>query len=117
MADLKVSIRFFDDVPVRSVWDDETAKWWMCAADVVAALADILCPDLSGKVIKAVKDICMDLLQTSDRADFNGIDQSALKELISLLFALFINRASDGREPPEENILLPALYNGNQRIP
>ena len=39
-GEVKVSIRFFDNAPVRSVWDDETAKWWMCAADVAGALTD-----------------------------------------------------------------------------
>ena len=52
MADLKVSIRFFDDIPVRSVWDDETAKWWMCAADVVAALAETSNPRVYWATVK-----------------------------------------------------------------
>ncbi len=52
MADLKVSIRFFDDVPVRSVWDDETAKWWMCAADVVASLAETSNPRVYWATVK-----------------------------------------------------------------
>jgi cell filamentation protein len=52
MADLKVSIRFFDDVPVRSVWDDETAKWWMCSADVVAALAETSNPRVYWATVK-----------------------------------------------------------------
>lgn len=52
MADLKVSIRFFDDVPVRSVWDDETAKWWMCAVDVVAALAETSNPRVYWATVK-----------------------------------------------------------------
>ncbi|MBR1566720.1 MAG: Fic family protein [Oscillospiraceae bacterium] len=26
-------------MPVRSVWDDASAKWWLCAVDAVAALA------------------------------------------------------------------------------
>ena len=52
MADLKVSIRFFDDVPVRSAWDDETAKWWMCAADVVAALAETSNPRVYWATVK-----------------------------------------------------------------
>ena len=52
MADLKVSIRFFDDGPVRSVWDDETAKWWMCAADVVAALAETSNPRVYWATVK-----------------------------------------------------------------
>ena len=44
MNNTKVSIRFFDDTPVRSVWDDDSAKWWLCASDVVAALAETANP-------------------------------------------------------------------------
>ena len=40
MDDIKVSIRFYDNIPVRSVWDDTAAKWWLCAVDVVAALVE-----------------------------------------------------------------------------
>ena len=52
VADVKISIRFFDDVPVRSVWDDETAKWWMCAADVVEALANTKNPRMYWATVK-----------------------------------------------------------------
>ena len=34
----KTSIKFFDDVPIRSVWDEETSLWWLCAVDVIEAL-------------------------------------------------------------------------------
>ena len=34
----KTSIRFFEDVPMRAVWDDESAKWWFCAMDIAEAL-------------------------------------------------------------------------------
>ena len=34
----KTSIRFFENIPVRAVWDEESAKWWFCAADVAEAL-------------------------------------------------------------------------------
>ncbi len=37
---IKTSIRFFDNKPVRSVWDEETAKWWLCAVDIINALTD-----------------------------------------------------------------------------
>ena len=40
MQSIKISIRFFDDKPVRSVWDDETSSWRMCAVDAVSALVD-----------------------------------------------------------------------------
>lgn len=35
---IKTSIRFFEDIPVRAVWDDELSKWWFCAADIAEAL-------------------------------------------------------------------------------
>ncbi len=35
---LKTSIRFFEEIPVRAVWNDEDSKWWFCAADVAEAL-------------------------------------------------------------------------------
>lgn len=35
---LKTSIRFFEDIPVRAVWDEDTSKWWFCAVDIAEAL-------------------------------------------------------------------------------
>ena len=52
MTDIKISIRFFDDLPVRSVWDDDTAKWWMCAVDVIAALAETSNPRIYWATVK-----------------------------------------------------------------
>jgi cell filamentation protein len=34
----KLSIRFYRDIEVRAVWDDEQNKWWFSAIDVVAAI-------------------------------------------------------------------------------
>ncbi len=35
---MKTSIRFFQDIPVRAVWNEETSKWWFCAMDIAQAL-------------------------------------------------------------------------------
>ena len=35
---IKTSIRFFNNIPVRSVWDEETSKWWLCAVDIIESL-------------------------------------------------------------------------------
>lgn len=35
---VKTSIRFFEDIPVRAVWDEELSKWWFCATDIAEAL-------------------------------------------------------------------------------
>ena len=34
----KTSIRFFEEIPVRAVWNDEDSKWWFCATDIAEAL-------------------------------------------------------------------------------
>ncbi len=35
---IKTSIRFFEDIPVRAVWNDKDSKWWFCATDIAEAL-------------------------------------------------------------------------------
>lgn len=49
---VKMSIRIFDDIPVRSVWDDETSKWWMAAVDIVGALVDTNNPRIYWATVK-----------------------------------------------------------------
>jgi len=34
----KTSIRFFEDIAIRSVWDEQTSKWWFCATDIIEAV-------------------------------------------------------------------------------
>ena len=34
----KTSLRFFENIPVSVVWDEESAKWWFCAMDIAEAL-------------------------------------------------------------------------------
>ena len=52
MKTIKTSIRFFDTVPVRSVWDEETAKWWLCAMDVISAVVDTTNPRVYWATVK-----------------------------------------------------------------
>ena len=52
MGSVKTSIRFFNDIPVRSVWDDDTATWWLCATDVITALTDTTNPRVYWATIK-----------------------------------------------------------------
>ena len=34
----KISIRFFNDREVRAIWDEENAKWWFSAIDIIRAI-------------------------------------------------------------------------------
>ena len=92
MADVKISIRFFDDIPVRSVWDDETAKWRMCAADVAAALTDTKNPRVYWATVKRRNPElfanCKQLkLPARDGKRYltDVIDETALQALIALI--------------------------------
>ncbi len=40
MSKEKISIRFFDDREVRTVWDEKNSKWWFSVLDIVAVLTD-----------------------------------------------------------------------------
>ena len=35
---MKTSIRFYNDCEVRTVWDEENAKWWFSVLDVVRVI-------------------------------------------------------------------------------
>lgn len=35
---IKTSIRFFEDIPLRAVREDETSKWWFYAVNIAEAL-------------------------------------------------------------------------------
>ena len=66
---IKTSIRFFEDIPVRAVWDEETSKWWFCATDVAEALTKSKNPRSYWNAIKRrnpqLSTICRQLKLTS----------------------------------------------------
>ena len=39
-SNTKISIRFFDDLVVRAVWNEENAKWWFSVLDIVAVFTN-----------------------------------------------------------------------------
>ncbi len=49
---LKTSIRFFEDIPVRAVWDEQTSQWWFCSADIAEALTNSKNPRVYWATIK-----------------------------------------------------------------
>ena len=92
MKDFKISIRFFDDAPVRSVWDDASAKWWLCAVDVVAAIADTTNPRIYWYTVKRRNNQllanCKQLkLPASDGKKYKTdvIDETTLNSLMAVI--------------------------------
>ena len=48
----KTSIRFFENIPVRAVWEEESAKWYFCATDIAEALTKSKNPRVYWATIK-----------------------------------------------------------------
>jgi len=89
---IKTSIRFFDNVPVRSVWDEETLRWWLCAVDIVQALGVSTAPRKYWNTLKGrntqLSSICRQLkLTASDGKKYltDVINDDGLNLLISVL--------------------------------
>ncbi|MBQ0111257.1 MAG: Fic family protein [Oscillospiraceae bacterium] len=88
----KTSIRFFENLPVRAVWDQETAKWWFCATDICEALTKSANPRKYWNTIKSRKSqlssICRQLkLKAKDGKYYNTdvVDESGLNTLIAVI--------------------------------
>ena len=88
----KTSIRFFENVPVRAVWDDESSKWWLCAMDIVEALTKSKNPRKYWNTIKTrnaeLSSICRQLkLKAKDGKFYNTdvVDESGLNIILALI--------------------------------
>lgn len=89
---LKTSIRFFEDIPVRAVWDDETAKWWFCAVDIAEALTKSKNPRIYWAQFKRRNSqlitICKQLrLTASDGKKYmtDVVDDAGVNAIIALI--------------------------------
>lgn len=89
---MKTSIRFFEDVPVRAVWDDDTSKWRFCAMDIAEALTDTVNPRKYWNTFKTrnseLSSICRQLkLKAKDGKfyDTDVVDESGLNMVVALI--------------------------------
>ena len=88
----KTSIRFFENIPVRAVWDDESSKWWFCAMDIAEALTKSKSPRKYWNTIKTRKpelsSICRQLkLKAKDGKFYNTdvVDENSLNTVLALI--------------------------------
>ena len=87
---IKTSIRFFDDIPVRAVWDEQSSKW--CAADIAEALTKSKNSRSYWNAVKRRKPelstICRQLkLTASDGKKYKTdvVDEDGVNTLIALV--------------------------------
>lgn len=89
---LKTSIRFFENIPVRAVWDESSSKWWFCATDIAEALTKSKNPRSYWNAIKRRKSelstICRQLkLTASDGKKYltDVVDDEGVNTVIALI--------------------------------
>ncbi|MBQ3596662.1 MAG: Fic family protein [Clostridia bacterium] len=89
---VKTSIRFFNNVAVRSVWDEDTSKWWLCAVDIIEALISSTAPRKYWNTLKnrnsQLSSICRQLkLTAKDGKKYmtDVIDDNGLNTLIAVI--------------------------------
>ncbi len=89
---LKTSIRFFDDVPVRAVWNEETSTWWFCAVDIAESLTASKSPRKYWNTLKSrnsqLSSICRQLkLPARDGKTYltDVIDDNGIHTLITII--------------------------------
>ena len=89
---VKTSIRFFNNFAVRSVWDENTSKWWLCAVDIIEALISSTAPRKYWNTLKSrngqLSSICRQLkLTAKDGKKYmtDVIDDNGLNTLIAVI--------------------------------
>ncbi|MBR2970997.1 MAG: Fic family protein [Clostridia bacterium] len=89
---IKTSIRFFDNIPVRAVWNEETSKWWFCAVDIAEALTASKAPRKYWNTLKSrnpqLSSICRQLkLPARDGKTYltDVLDDSGVNLLIATI--------------------------------
>ncbi len=88
----KTSLRFFENIPIRAVWDEESSKWWFCAMDIAEALTKSKNPRVYWATVKRRNPqliaICKQLkLNAKDGKLYNTdvVDESGLNTVIALI--------------------------------
>lgn len=89
---MKTSIRFFENIPVRAIWDNDTSKWWFCAMDIAEALTKSQNPRSYWNALKRRKNelstICRQLkLTAKDGKAYltDVVDENGLNTVIALI--------------------------------
>ena len=88
----KTSIRFFNKIPVRARWDDQTSSWWYAATDLISAFVESNNPRVYWNTTKKrnpeLAAFCRQLKLTAEdgkRYNTDCLNENGVKELLLIL--------------------------------
>ena len=98
----KTSIRFFNTVPVRARWDEETSSWWYAATDLIAAFTQSRNPRIYWNTLKnrnsELSAFCRQLKITASDGKRYRTDCLNEEGVRQLLFVLPIKNSGNVRD-------------------
>ena len=81
----KTSMRFFENIPLRAVWEEDSSKWFFCATDIAEALTKSNNPRVYWATIKRRNPeliaICKQLKLKAKDAKYYNTDVVEEKDL------------------------------------
>lgn len=88
----KTSIRFFNNVPIRTIWDEESLSWWYSAVDLINAITNSTNSRRYWNTLKSRNNYLKEFIKVCKLTSRDGkryltdiIDEEGIKQVILLI--------------------------------
>ena len=88
----KTSIRFFNNVPIRAIWDEESLSWWYSAVDLINAITNSTNSRRYWNTLKSRNNYLKEFIKICKLTSRDGkryltdiIDEEGIKQVLLLI--------------------------------
>lgn len=88
----KTSIRFFNNVPIRAIWDEESLSWWYSAVDLINAITNSTNSRRYWNTLKSRNNYLKEFIKVCKLTSRDGkryltdiIDEEGIKQVLLLI--------------------------------
>ena len=88
----KTSIRFFNNVPIRAIWDEESLSWWYSAVDLIKAITNSTNSRRYWNTLKSRNNYLKEFIKVCKLTSRDGkryltdiIDEEGIKQVLLLI--------------------------------
>lgn len=88
----KTSIRFFNNVPIRAIWDEESLSWWYSAVDLINAITNTTNSRRYWNTLKSRNNYLKEFIKVCKLTSRDGkryltdiIDEEGIKQVLLLI--------------------------------